>query len=244
MALPKIGIPQYKLDLISGQTIEYRPFTVKEEKILLMANESKDQKTITNAIRNVLNQCIISQEGRPKTLVEDMPMFDVEQLFLHIRMKSVGEMSDFNVTCEECEGSPTVKTQIDLNNVVVENRDHGSVEKVMLTPDVGIELSFPPFKSLMNVNPKNSSGEDDPMVALDMISECIVSVYDDKQTYKRSDFSKREIDEFVDSFTQEHLKKINVFFDKMPRLTYDLEVECPCGKIMRKKLQGITDFFG
>lgn len=243
MALPKIGVPQYQLELISGRRIEYRPFTVKEEKILLMANESKDQKNISNAIRTVLNQCIIHQEGQPRTVVEDLPMFDVEQLFLHIRMKSVGEMSDFNVVCEDCEGSPSIKTRIDLNKVRVENSGYGKSEKIMLTSDIGVEMMYPPFKSLLEVNPRGEAGTDDPLMALEMIPKCILTIYDEKQVYQAKDFSNREIDDFVESLTQEHLKKLNEFFERMPRLVYDLKVECPCGQVMEKKLQGISDFF-
>jgi len=245
MALPKIGIPQYELRLISGKSIQYRPFTVKEEKVLLIANESKDQKQISSALRTVLNNCIIQDENpKYQVLVEDLPMFDVEHLFLHIRMKSVGETSDFNVTCEECEGSPTVKTSIDLRNVRIENEDYGESEKIMLTPTVGIEIQYPPFRALLKKSGStDKSPEENPLLAIDMISECIISIFDDKETYTRKDFSKKEIDDFVDSLSQVHLKKINEFFERMPKLVYDLRVECPCGKVLERKLQGINDFF-
>lgn len=239
MALPKIGIPYYTLKLISGRTIQYRPFTVKEEKVLLMANESKDKKSLSNAMRTTLNACIL-QEGDNRILVEDLPMFDVELLFLNIRMKSVGEMSDFNVVCEECEGSPNVKTSLDLRNVRIENKESGESETIMLTDSVGIEIEYPPFRSFMD---KGELSGDNPLLALEMIEDCIISIFDDKEVYNRKDFKQREIKEFVDSLTQEHLKKINLFFERMPKLVYDLKVECPCGKTLEKKLQGISDFF-
>lgn len=245
MALPKIGISQYDLKLISGKNIKYRPFTVKEEKVLLIANESKDQKQISSAIRTVLNNCIIQEEGEKNpVVVEDLPMFDVEHLFLHIRMKSVGETSDFNVTCEDCEGSPQVKTTMDLRDVRIENEENGEPEKIMLTPTVGIVIQYPPFRALLK---KMGSGEkateENPLMAIDMISECITTIFDEKETYSRKDFTKKEIDDFVDSLSQVHLKKINEFFERMPKLVYDLRVECPCGKIVERKLQGINDFF-
>ena len=244
MALPKIGIPQFRLDLISGKSIEYRPFTVKEEKVLLIANESKDQRQISGALRTVLNNCIIQDENsKNKIIVEDLPMFDVEHLFLHIRMKSVGETSDFNVSCEECEGSSTVKTSLDLRNVRIENEDNGQPERIMLTPTVGIEIQYPPFRALLNKTGSNKNPEDNPLMAIDMISECIVSIFDEKETYTHKDFSKKEIDDFVDSMSQVHLKKINEFFERMPKLVYDLKVDCPCGKTVERKLQGINDFF-
>lgn len=244
MALPKIGIPQYHLKLISGKSIEYRAFTVKEEKVLLIANESKDQRQISNALRTVLNNCIIQDENAKNPIVvEDLPMFDVEHLFLHIRMKSVGETSDFNVSCEECEGSPTVKTSLDLRNVRIENEENGESERIMLTPTVGVEIQYPPFRALLSKTGNNKSPEDNPLMAIDMISECIVSIFDEKETYTRKDFSKKEIDDFVDSLSQIHLKKINEFFERMPKLVYDLKVDCPCGKTVERKLQGINDFF-
>ena len=243
MALPKIGIQYYDLDLISGKRVQYRPFTVKEEKILLVANESKDQKQISNALRTVLNNCLVQEEGEERVVVEDLPMFDVEHLFLHIRMKSVGETSDFNVTCEECEGSPQVKTTLDLRNVKIENEDRGEPERIMLNSDVGIEIQYPPFRALLERSKGSKSPDENPLMAIEMISDCINKIFDSKETYTRKDFSRKEIDDFVDSLSQVHLKKINEFFERMPRLTYDLKVECPCGKVIERKLQGINDFF-
>lgn len=243
MALPKIGIPYYTLELISGKKIQYRPFTVKEEKALLIANESKDKNAVSNAIRNTLNACILQEEKKEKVEIESLPMFDIEYLFLNIRMRSVGEMSEFNYTCDECEGSPVVKTKLDLRNVKVENEDNGENKKVMLTDSVGVELQYPPFRVFLNKNMVSTAGETNPIAAIDMISDCIVSVYDEKQVYTRKDFNDREIKDFVDSLTQEQLKKINDFFENMPKLVYDLEVNCPCGTVSKKKLQGISDFF-
>lgn len=242
MSLPKIGIPYYSLNLISGDVIQYRPFTVKEEKALLLANESKDKSVITNTIKNTLNSCI-SDSGEKKVSVEDLPMFDVENLFLNIRMRSVGEISEFNYVCEDCEGSPSVKTKIDLRNVRIENQEKGNKEKIMLTENVGIEIQNPTFKSFLSRNLLVDSRKNNSILALEMITDCIVSVFDDKQIYNRTDFSEKEIEEFVDSLTQEQLKKINDFFEKTPKLVYDLEVECPCGQVMKKKLEGISDFF-
>lgn len=242
MALPKIGIPYYELELISGRRIQYRPFTVKEEKALLLANESKDKTAAVTAIKNTLNACIL-QEDNNRVNIEQLPMFDIEQLFLHVRMKSVGEMSEFNYTCEECEGSPVVKTKLDLRNVKVENEGNGNSRKVMLTDTVGVELQYPPFKVFLGKNAANASAELNALVAIDMISDCIVTVFDEKQTYSRKDFTDREIKDFVDSLTQDQLKKINEFFEDMPRLVYDLKVTCPCGTVSERKLQGIADFF-
>lgn len=239
MALPKLGVPYYDLELVSGKKIQYRPFTVKEEKALLIASESKDKSAIVNAVRNTLNSCILQEEDN-KISIENLPMFDVELLFINIRMKSVGEMSEFNYICEECDGSPSVKTKIDLRKIRVENKDKGGTKKIMITSNVGVELQYPPFKTFLS---KNSSEASSSVLALDMISDCILNVFDEKQVYTKKDFSEKEIKEFVESLTQEQLKKMNSFFENSPRLVYDLEVECPCGKKSTKQLQGISDFF-
>jgi hypothetical protein len=241
MALPKIGIPYYPLDLISGKRIQFRAFTVREEKALLLANESKDQNTISHAIKNALNSCILPEEGEAKITVEDLPMFDVELLFLNIRMRSVGELSEFNYTCETCEGSPEIRTNLDLRNIRIENASHGENEKLMLNEDVGIEVRYPPFRVFLAK--KNIGMESNSLIAIDMISDCIVSVFDKEQVYTRKDFSEREIKDFVDGLTQEQLKKVNEFFEKMPKLVYDLKIQCPCGTVEEKTLQGISDFF-
>ena len=240
MALPKLGIPYYTLELISGKTIQYRPFTVREEKALLLANESKDKSGVSNAIRNTLNACIKTEEGEEKVLVENLPMFDVELLFLHIRMASVGEMSEFNYTCSECEGPPSVKNKLELRQIKVENRDVVRDNKIMLNDDVGVELRYPSFKVLTN---KNGINPNSAINAIDMIGDCIVSVYDKNQVYTRKDFTELEIKDFVDSLTQEQLKKINGFFETMPKLTYNVRVDCPCGMVSERKLEGIADFF-
>jgi hypothetical protein len=241
MALPKIGVPYYSLKLVSGKNIQFRPFTVKEEKILLLANESKNQKNISNAIKNVLNSCIMQEEGNPPINVEELPVFDVELLFLHIRMKSVGEYSEFKYKCEECEGSPEVSTRLDLRNIIVENNEKKKETKLMLTKEVGVELRYPPFKVLLKN--ENSSKEKDPFSALEIIKDCIVSVFDANQVYQRKDFTDQDLNEFIDSLTQDQMLKINSFFEDMPKLTYNLEVECPCGLVSSKKLSGIADFF-
>lgn len=245
MALPKIGIPYYTLELISGNVIQYRPFTVKEEKALIMANESKDRGAISNAIRNTLNACIMPEEGSEPINVENFPMFDVELLFLNIRMRSVGEFSEFNYTCSECEGNPVVKTKLDLRSVRVENADYANTDKakIMLTDDIGIEVNYPPFRTFLGKNGLTEKSANNPIVAIDMIADCISSVYDKDQVHTRKDFTEREIREFVDSLTQEQLKKINQFFENMPKLVYDLSVECPCGVTETKQLEGISDFF-
>jgi len=244
MALPKIGIPYYDLELVSGKKIQYRPFTVKEEKALLLANESKDKSATSNAIRNTLNACIKSDDEQENIKVEDLPMFDVELLFLHIRMASVGEMSEFNYTCYECENEPVVKAKLDLRDIIIENKESTKDNKIMINDEIGIEMEFPKFSSFLERNIlSDSENNSSAIVALNMIGDCVSCVYDKEQIYTRKDFTKKEMDEFIDSLTQDQLKKVNAFFEKIPKLTYNLKVQCPCGVVSEKKLEGIADFF-
>jgi len=240
MSLPKLGAAYYPLKLVSGKTIQFRPFTVKEEKILLLANESKNQKNVSNAIRNVLNACILQEENSPVKKIEEWPIFDVELLFLHIRMKSVSEYSEFTFKCDECEGSPEVNTKLDLRNIVIENNEKKE-SKIMLTNEIGVELTYPPFKILLEE--ENSDKKSNMFSALEIIKKCIVSVFDSNQVYDKKDFTDQDMNEFIESLTQDQILKINSFFEGIPKLTYNLEVECPCGLISKKKLSGIADFF-
>lgn len=240
MSLPKLGVPYYSLTLPSGNNVQYRPFTVKEEKVLLIANESKNQKNITNAIKNVLNSCVLQEQGKQPPKIEDMPIFDAEMLFLHIRMKSVGEYSEFKYRCEECEGSPEIGVRIDLRNIVIENSDKiKSSKKIMLTDEIGVELQFPTFDLVLSEN-KN---ENNSLMALEVIKKCIVSIFNPTEIYTRKDFVDAELDDFVDSLTQEQVNKISSFFENMPKLTYELKFECPCGEVSTRKLTGLSDFF-
>lgn len=240
MALPKLGIPYYSLNLISGKTIQYRPFTVKEEKVLLIANETKNQKNIVNAIKNVLNSCIL-QEGSDPIKVDDMSAFDAELLFLHVRMKSVGEYSEFKYKCEECEGSPEVGTRIDLRNIEIENSIDTKENKIMLTDEIGIELEYPTFR--MVLEQETDSSKNNSLIALEIIKNCIIKIFTPTEIYTRKDFTREELENFIDSLTQEQLNKISLFFENMPKLIYNLSVECPCGIVSTKKLSGISDFF-
>lgn len=240
MSLPKLGVPYYSLTLPSGSNVQYRPFTVKEEKVLLIANETKNQKNISNAIKTVLNSCVLQEENKPSKKIEDMPIFDAETLFLHIRMKSVGEYSEFKYKCEECEGSPEIGVRLDLRNLEIENGEKlKSSNKIMLTEEIGVELEFPTFNLLLE-EPKK---ENNSLIALDIIKKCIVSIFSPTQIYTRKDFVEKELDEFLDSLTQEQIGKISSFFENMPKLTYNLTFECPCGEVSTRKLSGLSDFF-
>jgi hypothetical protein len=241
MSLPKLGIPYYDLELISGKKVRYRPFTVREEKALLLASEAKNKKSLSQAVKNTLLACVQGNSEEEKIDIDSLPMYDIEYLFLHIRMASVGESSDFNYTCESCEGSPTVKVKLNMNNLRIENKDTAVTRKLMLSDNIGVELQYPPFRVFANKGMTDS--DSNPTAALDLIGDCIVTVFDENSTYTRKDFTEREIQDFIESLTQEHLKKMNEFFDKVPKIEYDLEVQCPCGTVEKKTLSGLADFF-
>lgn len=243
MSLPKLGIPYYHLDLISGKSIQYRPFTVKEEKVLLIANESKNQRNIANAIKNVLNECILQEDPQNKILVDNMAIFDAELLFLNIRMKSVGEFSDFKYVCSECEGNPEVSVKLDLRNIEIENNSNKKNNRIMLTDSVGIELNYPTFNFMIQQSEVSENTLNNTLLALEVIKNSISAIFTGTEIYTKKDFAQEDIDNFLDSLTQEQVKKISEFYESMPRLVYNLKVECPCGVVSTKKLSGISDFF-
>jgi hypothetical protein len=240
MALPKLGVPYYSLNMISGKEIKYRPFLVKEEKALLMANESKDNRTIINTIKNTIASCL--SPDTPLAL-DDIPIFELEWLLLNIRMKSVGESSKFMLRCTECKHNNPIK--IDLNNVIVDNQENATEKRIMLNETVGITVQHTPYRILSNTkvldNQKNS--ESNTMI-VDVVAESITSVFHGDEVVMRKDFTRKEIMDFVESMTQEQLLKISEHFETVPKIRYEIDVPCEkCGAPIKRTLEGIADFF-
>lgn len=237
MALPKLGVPYYSLDLISGKEIKFRPFLVREEKALLVANESKDIKTIINTIKNTMSSCISSETPLD---MDNIPIFELEWILLNIRMKSVGESSKFMVKCGECGKQNPAK--IDLNKVTIENKENAEERKIMLNDSVGITIQQTPYRVLNTTKILDTSS---PMntIIIDVIAESITSVFTNDQVIQRRDFSKKEILEFVESMTQEQLMKIASYYEDPPKIRYEFETSCSCGHVIKKTFEGIADFF-
>ena len=233
MALPKIATPFYEMKLpSSGATIKYRPFLVKEEKLLLMAMESGEQTEISNVMKQIIGNCTDN-----KVDVESIPMFDIEYLFLQLRIKSIDDFAEISLKCQECQESFTSK--IDLKTVGVKGAKEKQDFKIQLTSDVGMIMKYPTLDMMENMK---AGDEKKSAFIFNTITKCVASIYDEEQVY--DDFTKEEIDEFVESLPQEQFKKISDFFENMPKLQHTVKYSCPkCSKKNKITITGLQDFF-
>lgn len=236
MSLPIITAPKYELTLPStNKKIKYRPFLVKEEKILLLANESKDQEQIITAMKDIVSNCTFG-EVNP----EEAATFDIEYIFLKLRSRSVGESVDVKVKCPKCENM--VNVNINLADVeVVKEKDHSN--KIKISDTMGIIMNYPNFKTLQSLEANKDKGQG-AQELLDFVISCVASIYDDKQIYEAKDYKREEMMEFVENLPQGVFAKIMNFFNKMPAISK--EVTCDCDKCKTKNkvtLRGTQDFF-
>ncbi len=231
MALPVVKTPTYELKIPStGKTIKYRPFLVKEEKILMMAAESKDPKEITEAVKKIVVSCVESPDA--EETVKEFSLADFEFVFINLRCRSIGESVEVGISCSHCGTSNKVK--VDLSDIEVTKMEKGK-EKVEITNEMGIMLKSPGLEDIGEL----ASG--DPMTVL---IKCIDYIYDADQVYKASESTEAELTEFVDSLGYKHLEAIKEFFDSMPRVRKEIKFVCKeCGKEDSYKAEGMTDFF-
>ena len=238
MPLPKIATPTYELELPStGQTVKYRPFLVKEEKLLVIALESEDNKQITNAIRTVIKGCIITKGVK----VENLPTFDIEFLFLNIRGKSVGEELEVNVICPD-DGETPVPVNINLDDIEVQKNDEHS-KQIKLDDNLMMELKYPSLdqfiKNNFDFNEKNAMDQ-----SFDLIATCIDKVYTEDEVWATSDCTKKEIKDFLESMNSSQFKDIEKFFETMPKLSHTVKVKNPVTDIESEVvLEGLASFF-
>ena len=237
MALPKLTTPTYELEIPStDEKIKYRPFLVKEEKILMLAMESKETKDITQAVKDIVSECTFN-----KVDISNMPMFDVEYIFLNIRSKSVGEVSKLKILCQD-DGKTYADVELDLNEVKVQVGDDHT-NKIELTEDMGLIMKYPTIDSfsetgIRDINPSNM---------LDVISTCILQIYEKKgeKTYDPKDQTKKELTEFIEQLNTKQFKDVQKFFETMPKLKHEITVKNPKTKKESKvTLTGLNDFFG
>ena len=240
MPLPKIATPSYELELPStGKTIQYRPFLVKEEKLLVIALESQDTKQITNAIKAVIRSCVLTKSVK----VEDLPTFDIEYLFLNIRGKSVGEDIDVKIVCPDDEKTE-VNISVNLDDIQVEkSKDHSN--KIKLDKNLMMELKYPSLnefvKSNFAPNDLNRSAMDQ---SFDLISTCIDKIYDQDEVWVAADCTKKEIKDFIESMNSAQFKQIENFFETMPKLSHTIKVTNPKTKVESEVvLEGLASFF-
>ena len=230
MALPKLNTPTYELKLISlDSPIQFRPYLVKEEKILMIASETGDEKSIIRAVTQIVKSCTFN-----KVDVESLPVFDIEYLFLNIRAKSVGETAKINVTCPD-DNKTTVSKEININDVKVQkNENHKEI--ININETVKIIMKYPTLKDITNLDTKKTEE------LFKVIPKCIKSVYEGERIIE--DFTDEEIGEFVNNLNSVQFKSIQDFFTTMPRLKHDVEVENPITKVKSTvTLEGVQSFF-
>jgi len=239
MPLPKIATPTYELELPStGKTIKYRPFLVKEEKVLVIALESEDTKQITNAIKAVLKNCVLTKGIK----VETLPTFDIEYLFLNIRGKSVGEELEVNIVCPD-DGETNVPIFIDLDSIQVE-RDDDHTNQIKLDDDLMMEMKYPSLEQFIKNNFDFEEGNQMDQ-SFELIATCIDKIYNEDEVWATADCTKKEVKEFLESMNSSQFKEIEKFFESMPKLKHTIEITNPKTKVKSEVvLEGLASFFG
>ena len=237
MALPTMDLPTYELEVPSTKKkIKIRPFLVKEEKVLLMALESDDEKNIKEAVLSLLKACIQS-----RIKVENLSTFDLEFIFLNIRAVSVGEMVEILVTCQD-DNETQVKHQLNLTDVKVEFPD-GHNNKIMLTDNTGIIMKYPTFNEFVEGQFSNKEMDDEG--AIKIIAQSIDQIFQGEEVYDESTTTKKEFVQFVENLTKEQLEKVQAFFESAPRLEHTFKVTNPnTGVESDYTLRGLQSFFG
>ena len=238
MPLPKITAPTYELVIPSSKKkIKFRPFLVKEEKILILAMESQDSKQIANAIKDVLSSCILTRGIK----VEKLSTFDIEYLFLNVRGKSVGEQIEVTVTCND-DGKTQVPTVINLDEIKVQyNKDHSS--DIKLDDDYTMRMRYPSMDEFIktNFNVKDDLNVDD---TFKLIASCIEQVYSEDESWAGTDCTKKELIDFVEQLNSKQFKEVEKFFETMPKLTHTVKITNPNTKVENEiVLEGLQSFF-
>ena len=239
MPLPKIATPTYELELPStGKPIKFRPFLVKEEKVLLLALESEDTKQITNAIKAVIKNCISTKGIK----VESLPTFDIEYLFLNIRGKSVGEEIEVNLICPDDEVTE-VKTKINIDDIKIQKND-AHTNQIKIDKNIMMEMKYPSLdefiKNNFDFNEKNQMDQ-----SFELIGSCIEKIYTEEEVWVAADCTKKEVNEFLESMNSSQFKLIEKFFETMPKLQHTIEVTNPKTKVKSDVvLEGLASFFG
>ena len=238
MPLPKINTPTYELTLPStGKKIKYRPFLVREEKILIMALETEDTEQITNAVVDIINGCILTKGVD----VSKLATFDIEYLFLNVRSKSVGESVEVNVICPD-DNKTSVQVEIDIDSIKIQ-KTKGHKNIIKLDDQYSMKLKYPSLNEFIDSN-FESSQESDVDKSLNMITSCIEMIYDKEESWDASDSTKQELEEFIEQLNSKQFKSIEKFFETMPKLSHKLKVTNPTTEVESEVvLEGLASFF-
>ena len=233
MALPQLNTPTYELEVPStGVKISYRPFLIKEQKVLMIAQEQGGERALLKAVGNIIKDCTMGTIENP----EDLPTFDMEYLFLKIRGKSVGDKVELNLLCPDDEKT-RVLTEIDLNEIKIEKGE--STNTIQLSDEIGITMKYPTVKDLINFGNEKSTVK----MTFDIVQSCTVNIFDANDVYE--DFSRQELQDFFDQLNTEQFDKIQNFFDEMPKLRHTIKVKNPnTGVESDIVLEGLQSFLG
>ena len=233
MALPIVEVPKYSVTIPStGESVVYRPYLVKEEKILMIAMESENQEQVMRAVKEVIAACTFN-----KINVDTLTVFDMEYVFLKLRSKSVGEVSKIGIKCAECSSLNDIEVQLDILEVTKPEEDSSVV---MITDKIGVKLRYPTVKDV-NVLSKYSGTE----AAMKTIVACIDNIFDDEKVYPAKDSTPKELEQFVEALNSEQFKKMQKFFETMPSLSHDAKFTCSsCGHQNELLIKGLANFFG
>lgn len=243
MPLPKIATPTYELTLPSNKKkISYRPFLVKEEKILILAMESEDPIEVTRAVKNVLKECVLTKGIK----IDSLPSFDIEYLFLNIRAKSVGESVELLITCPD-DGTTQVECSVNIQEIQVKiPEDHTS--EIKIDDSIVVKMKYPSLQEFIDNNFNFSNASDSKETinkSFDIIASCIDMVYSKEESWSASDVTKKELVEWLETFDSNQFKGIEKFFDTMPKLTHVMTVNNPnTGVDNEIVLEGLSSFFG
>jgi hypothetical protein len=236
--LPKLDVPIYEVNLIStGKTIRFRPFLVKEQKLLLMAQQSEDNKETVNVVKQILKNCIVDEID-----VDNLATFDVEYIFLNLRARSVNDVVDLQYKCnnvineKQCGSIEKFKINLlEIKPTLSERHD----KKIQLTDKVGVVMKYPTFEMISNLGNK-----DEDEIFMILLANCIDYIYDEEKTYRTKDYSAQELAEFIDNMQQKELSKIQDFFDSSPKLNKELNFKCQkCDYEETINLEGLQNFF-
>ena len=235
MGLPIQSAPTYTCVLPSnGDEVKFRPFLVKEQKVLILARESEDTKQSLNAVKDLISAVTFN-----KVDADELAMIDLEYLFLKVRAVSVGETIELTLSCKANDCMATEKVQINLDEINAKG-EMPSTNTVMISETVGIEVRTPKVKDIKSTN----QNQDDVDVGLDVVKNSIVAIFDEEQVYDKSDMGKSDLDEFIDSLTYKQLELLGDWFDDLPKLSHTVEWKCKtCDVENLRELEGINSFF-
>ena len=237
MALPLLNVAKHDLKLpSSGDKIQYRPFLVKEEKVLLQAMEGEDEKEIIKALKQLITQCVDTEGFK----VDNIAMVDLEYIFLRMRAKAVGEVSTVNFTHKpgKCDG--VIKVEIDLTKVEP-TKNKNETDLVKITDEVQVRMVPPTVKALANLDSSKSQID----AAFGTIRDCITEIYFNEELFSVQDHTTKEVDDFINSLSSNQFSKLRDYFDNLPVLKHDIEYTCPkCNETETQTIQGVASFFG